>query len=182
ALGLAPLRDGLAAAQNHAVRATARLYGAEDVADGRGLVGDADVTSVVGQEIPPPPRLVIPVVFDGGGKDVAHLGFTHVSDQARPALDDGRSPRFPARGWPFAVLPFISTCAERAGKNVLNTPIGRFMKPGGIVRTKGSMKSRHVRRIRSLPATTSSLAVERASPARVNFAAVIGSFSSANAG
>ncbi len=65
---------------------------------------------------------------------------------------------------------------------MLNTPIGRFMKPGGIVSTKGSMNSRQVSRIRSLPATTSSLAVERASPVRVNFAAAIGSFSSAKAG
>src|SRR5205814_8162095 len=112
-----------------------------------------------------------PVVLDGGGERVAHLGLTHVSDQARHALDDWRSPRVSAHGCPLAVLPFSATWVERAGKNVLNAPSGRFMKPGGIVSTKGSMNSRQVSRIRALPGTTGSRAVERASPGRGSFAA-----------
>src|SRR5207244_9294221 len=72
--------------------------------------------------------------------------------------------------------------AERAGKNVLNTPMGRLLKPGGMVRTKGSMQSYHVRRSRSVAETIVSTAVDRGSPARPNSAATTGRFVSANAG
>src|SRR2546427_537778 len=74
-----------------------------------------------------------------------------------------------------------STCAARAGKNVLKTPIGRLLKPGGMVRTKGSMQSYHVRRIRSVTETTVSTAAARGSPARPNSAATTGWLVSANA-
>src|SRR5947208_2447509 len=78
--------------------------------------------------------------------------------------------------------PLSSTCAERAGKNVLNTPMGRLLKPGGMVRTKGSMQSYHVRQSRSVAETIVSTAVDRGSPARPNSAATTGRFVSANAG
>src|SRR5207244_1328051 len=85
-------------------------------------------------------------------------GLTHVSDQARHALDDCRSPRISAHTWPFGVLPFSSTRAVFAGKNVLKTPIGRFMKPGGALSTNGAIVSVHVMTMRSLPATIVSVA------------------------
>src|SRR5919198_3628250 len=91
-------------------------------------------------------------------------GFTQVSDQARHALDPWRSPRISGHGRPVAKRPLSSTSAARAGKNVLKTPIGRLLKPGGMVRTKGSMQSYHVRRIRSDTETTVSTTVERGSP------------------
>src|SRR5688572_756090 len=87
-------------------------------------------------------------------------GFTQVSDHARHALEAGRSPRVSAHGWPVAKRPFHSTCADRAGKNVLKTPIGRLLKPGGALSTKGSMQSYQVSRIRSAPEITVSTAVE----------------------
>ena len=68
-------------------------------------------------------------------------GFTQVSDHARVALLPCRSPRISAHTLPGATLPLISSWAERAGKNVLNTPIGRSLKPGGALSTKGSMQS-----------------------------------------
>src|SRR5207247_277118 len=101
-------------------------------------------------------------------------GFTHVSDHARQALEAWRSPRISAHGWPVATRPFHSTWAERAGKNVLNTPIGRWLKPGGALSTNGSMQSNQVSRIRSAPAITVSTAVERGSPAGPNSAAITG--------
>src|SRR5205814_9575360 len=104
------------------------------------------------------------------------------SDNANQALEAWRSPRISAHGWPVATRPFHSTWAERAGKNVLNTPIGRWLKPGGALSTNGSMQSNQVNLIRSGPAITVSTAVERGSPARPNSAAITGRFGSANAG
>src|SRR5215813_13487521 len=109
-------------------------------------------------------------------------GLTQVSDQARHALDDWRSPRISAQTRPFGVLPFSSTPAVFAGKNVLNTPMGRFMKPGGAFSTNGVMVSAHVITIRSLPATMVSVAGFGGAPARENCAGVIGSVVSANCG
>ena len=109
-------------------------------------------------------------------------GFTHVSDHARHALEACRSPRVSAHGWPVTKRPFHSTCAERAGKNVLNTPIGRLLKPGGALSTKGSSQSYQVRRMWSAPEVTVSTAVDRGSPARPNSAVITGMFVSANAG
>src|SRR5207247_11384238 len=68
-------------------------------------------------------------------------GFTHVSDQAKHALDPGRSRRISAQGRPVAERPFSSTSAPRAGNNVLKTPSGRLLKSGGMVRTKGTMEA-----------------------------------------
>src|SRR5262249_9752478 len=62
-------------------------------------------------------------------------GLTQLSDQARQALEDWRSPRFSGTGWPGTKAPLISTWAARAGKNVLNTPSGRSLKPGGALST-----------------------------------------------
>src|SRR5262249_36456390 len=111
-----------------------------------------------------------------------YRGFTHVSDHARHALDACRSPRVSAHGWPVAKRPFHSTCAERAGKNVLKTPIGRLLKPGGAFSTNGSTQSYHVSRMGSEPETTVSTAVERGSPERPNSAVITGALVSANAG
>src|SRR5437867_11843906 len=115
-------------------------------------------------------------------KDSYPRGLIHVSDHAKHALEACRSPRVSAQGWPVATRPFHSTCAERAGKNVLNTPIGRLLKPGGALSTNGSMQSYQVRRIRSAPETTVSTAVERGSPERPNSAVITGALVSANAG
>src|SRR5262249_30159472 len=109
-------------------------------------------------------------------------GFTHVSDQARHALDDCRSPRISAHTSPFGVLSLSSTRALFAGKNVLKTPIGRFMKPGGAFNTNGVIVSAHVMTMRSLPATIVSVAGFGGAPARENCAGVIGSVVSANCG
>src|SRR5262249_37929309 len=107
---------------------------------------------------------------------------THVSDQARHALDDWRSPRISGHGLLAVGLPFSSTCAERAGKNVLKTPIGRLFMPGAIVSTNGSMPSDHVMRMRSFADVIVATAVARASPDRANCAAITGVAGSANSG
>ena len=74
------------------------------------------------------------------------------------------------------------TWADRAGKNVLNTPIGRFAYPGGIVRTNGSLKSYQVRTISSSADTTRSVAAPRGSPSRSKDASMTGSAGSAEGG
>src|SRR5688500_4286379 len=107
-------------------------------------------------------------------------GLTQLSDQARHALDDWRSPRISGHTWPSGTLPFSSTRAERAGKNVLNTPMGRFWNPGGAFRMKGVMVSDHVITTRSPPPTLVSLAGFGGEPARVTCACTIGRFVSAN--
>ena len=82
----------------------------------------------------------------------------------------------------MAAIPLISACAERAGKNVLNTPMGRLFVPGAIVSTNGAMQSYHVSRIFSLAEVTVSHAAARGSPPRANSAEMIGRLSSAKAG
>jgi len=79
-------------------------------------------------------------------------------------------------------LPFSSTRAVFAGKNVLKTPIGRFMKPGGALSTNGAIVSVHAMTMRSLPATIVSVAGLGGAPARENCAGVTGSVVSANCG
>src|SRR6185436_10470939 len=65
-----------------------------------------------------------------------YLGRTQLSDHARQALLESRSPRFSAYGVPAATFPFSDMRAAFAGKKVLNTPIGRPPEPGGMVRMK----------------------------------------------
>src|SRR5207244_3762560 len=71
-------------------------------------------------------------------------GLTQVSDQARQAVELVRSPRISGEGVPAAKRPFSSICADWAGKNVLKTPRGRSLKPGGAWRTNGSSVSYQV--------------------------------------
>src|SRR5258707_15343372 len=85
-------------------------------------------------------------------------GLTQVSDQARQALVESRSPRLSAYGVPAATRPFSAMRPARAGKKVLNTPIGRPPEPGGMVRTKGGRKSSQDSRISASFADTSSAA------------------------
>src|SRR5688572_9276567 len=123
------------------------------------------------------------MVGEGRGEGETYSrGLTHVSDHARHALEDWLVPRISSHGASGAKRPFISICADLAGKNVLKTPIGRLPIPGAIVRTYGSMQSYHVSVMWSAAATTVSVAVERGSPPRSNCASCIGSVVSANAG
>src|ERR1700756_5702395 len=101
-------------------------------------------------------------------------GFTHVSDHATHALDDWRSPRISTHGESGPKRPFTSICADFAGKNVLNTPIGRLPMPGAIVNTNGAMKSHQLSTMVSVADSTVSTAVERASPERSKCAAITG--------
>jgi len=99
--------------------------------------------------------------------DAQPRGLTQLSDQARQALDDCRSPRISGHTLPSGTLPFSSTRAERAGKNVLNTPMGRFWKPGGALRMNGVIVSDHVMTMRSPPPTMVSVTGAGGEPARV---------------
>src|SRR5262249_29823171 len=113
---------------------------------------------------------------------VAQRGLTQVSDQARQALELCRSPRISVQGVPAAKRPPSSIWAARAGKNVLKTPRGRSLNPGGAFRTKGSSVSYQVSTSSPSAVTTVSVVAERGSPARSNPADVTGSRVSANAG
>src|SRR6185295_11892706 len=88
-------------------------------------------------------------------------GFTQVSDHASVALLPWRSPRISAHTWPEATLPFTSSWAARAGKNVLKTSIGRSLKPGGALSTNGSMQSYQDIVTRASVAVTVSVAVDQ---------------------
>ena len=107
---------------------------------------------------------------------------THVSDHASVALEPCRSPRISAHTLPVATRPLISSWAERAGKNVLNTPMGRSLKPGGALSTNGSMQSYQDIVIVVSAATTDSVAVDHGPPARSKLAETTGSAVSAKAG
>src|ERR1051325_8565367 len=100
------------------------------------------------------------------------FGLTQVSDHARHALDDWRSPRISGQGFVVATIPLISACAERAGKNVLKTPIGRLLVPGAIVSTNGGRQSYQVSRIFSFAELIVSHAAARGSPPRPNSAVI----------
>src|SRR6266542_2047708 len=102
--------------------------------------------------------------------------------QARQALLAGRSPRVSGQTLPVATRPSISSCAARAGKKVLNTPIGRLLKPGGAWSTKGSMQSYQESVTRGPAATTVSVVVDQGPPRRAKAAATTGSVVSAKAG
>ena len=67
---------------------------------------------------------------------------------------------------PVATLPLISSWAARAGKNVLNTPIGRSLKPGGALSTKGSMQSYQDIVTRASTDSTDSVALDQGPPCR----------------
>src|SRR5262249_50020937 len=97
---------------------------------------------------------------------VAQRGLTQVSDQARQALELCRSPRISAQGVPAANRPPSSIWAARAGKNVLKTPRGRSLNPGGAFRTKGSSVSYQVRTSSPSAVTTVSVGAGRGTPAR----------------
>jgi len=131
-------------------------------------------------------RRALPPFERGGarpGRGAAYArGFTHVSDHARQALEPCRSPRISGHTLPVATLPLISSWADRAGKKVLNTPMGRLLKPGGAWSTKGSMQSYQDMVIRASEAATVSVAAERGPPARANSADITGSAVSAKAG
>src|SRR5512146_2507055 len=115
-------------------------------------------------------------------RDYPPRGLTHVSDNARHALVDWRSPRISLHTASDAKRPFISICADLAGKNVLKTPMGRLPLPGAIVSTNGSRQSYHVSTMCSVCETTVSVAVERGSPAREKLAPKTGSAVFAKAG
>lgn len=114
--------------------------------------------------------------------DAYPLGLTQDSDQARHALDDGRSPRISGQGFPEAKRPLRVTWAPRAGKNVLNTPMGRPPAPGAMVRMNGSTKSYQVMTISSLADMIRSVAADRGSPSRSNSASMTGVDGSPHAG
>ena len=80
------------------------------------------------------------------------------------ALLPCRSPRISAHTLFVATLPLISSWAARAGKKVLNTPIGRSLKPGGALSTKGSMQSYQVMVTRASTAWTVSVALDQGPP------------------
>ena len=107
---------------------------------------------------------------------------THVADHASVALEPCRSPRISAHTAPVATRPSISSWAERAGKNVLKTPMGRSLKPGGALSTKGSMQSYQDRVISVSAVITDSVAVDHGPPSRSNAAEATGIEVSANAG
>lgn len=77
---------------------------------------------------------------------------------------------------------FSTFFPARAGKKVLNTPIGRSLKPGGMLSTNGARKSCQLSTIFVPDAATSSRAPPATSPWRENCAFVTGSFGSENAG
>src|SRR5687768_9279680 len=108
------------------------------------------------------------------------LGLVQVSDQASTQLDEGRPPRSCGNTLPGAAWPLTESCAPRAGMKVLYTPSGRFIVPGGMVSTKGAMKSHQVRMISSLRETMRSSTALSELPVRSNFASTIGSEPSAN--
>ena len=111
------------------------------------------------------------------GRDLARtLG------KARVALLPCRSPRISAHTLFDATLPLISSWAARAGKKVLNTPIGRSLKPGGALSTKGSMQSYQVIVIRASTDMTVSVALDQGPPCRSKRAPITGIDVSAKAG
>ncbi len=98
------------------------------------------------------------------------------------ALLPWRSPRISAHTLPGATLPLISSWAARAGKNVLKTPIGRSLKPGGALSTKGSMQSYQVIVTRASTDRTVSVALDQGPPCRSKRASITGMDVSAKAG